>query len=58
MVKPHIVLEEKYDPRGRYLGKIVIYESELTPELLEYIKNDKDWKKYHQKLHERGYDVE
>ncbi|MEE9403112.1 MAG: hypothetical protein V3V47_07945 [Desulfobacteria bacterium] len=58
MGKPHIVLEEKYDSLGRYLGKIVVYESDLTPELLEYIKNDKDWKKYHKKLKDRGYDVE
>jgi len=56
-----IILEKKFDKKGKYLGKIVVYEDDLTPEFIEAIKLDvndkKGWKKHHQKLREKGYDI-
>lgn len=44
-----IVLEELFEG-DRYMGKIVIYEHELTPEFITKIKNDTademGWRKY------------
>lgn len=46
-----IVLEECFDEKGRYMGKIIIHEADLTPEFINKIKADKDdkmgFKKYH-----------
>lgn len=44
-----------------YLGSIVIYEEDLTPEFIEELKKDKDdkkgWKKYKKVLNDAGYTV-
>lgn len=41
-----------------YLGMIVIYEEQLTLEVLESIKNDEGWDKYRKILKDKGFDVE
>jgi len=57
-----IILEEVFDEKGRYLGKVVVYEEDLTPEFLEKCRKDtKDvmgWKKYRKRMKEHGYDIE
>ena len=57
-----IVLEECYNENGEYLGKIVINEEELTPELLKRVREDTDdklgWKKYRKVMKDNGIDVE
>lgn len=57
-----IVLEECFDEKGKYLGKIVIPISDLTPEFLALIRADKDdkmgWKKYRKIVKEHGHDIE
>ena len=52
-----IELKRYFDEKGKYLGKQVIYEVQLTPELLAKIKIDKDWKKYHKMLKDKGFDI-
>jgi len=56
-----IVLEECFDEKGDYLGKIVVNEEQLTPEFLKKIKEDTDdklgWKKYHKVLKDKGIDI-
>jgi len=59
-----ILLEETFDEKGRYLGKIVILREDLTPELIKKLKEDKEfidknpkWKEYKKILKEKGYDV-
>jgi hypothetical protein len=57
-----IVLEECYDEKGVYLGKIVINSEELIPELLKRVREDTDdklgWKKYRKVMKDNGIDVE
>ena len=57
-----IVLEECFNEKGKYLGKIVVHEADLTPEFLDKIKKDKDdkmgWKKYRKIMKDKGYDIE
>jgi len=57
-----IVLEVHYDPEGRYLGRTVIYASQLTPQKLNSIKGDladvQGFKAYHEALKKAGYDLE
>ncbi len=50
-----IVLEKVYDEQGIYKGRYVIYEADLTSELLEYIKIAPEWKKWRPGLKEKGY---
>ena len=52
-----IVLEMCYDETGRYVGKKVIYEEQLTPENLKKIKKDKDWKKHRKVMKQHGYNI-
>ena len=57
-----IILEECFDEKGVYLGKIVINQEELTPAFLKCIKEDVEdkqgWKKYHKVLKDNGIDIE
>ncbi|MBA7715200.1 hypothetical protein ES703_124241 [subsurface metagenome] len=57
-----IVLEEKFDKKGKYLGKIIVDVDSLTPEFLGKIKKDKSdkmgWKKYRKIMKDKGYDIE
>ena len=57
-----IVLETELNEKGKKLGDIVIYTEDLTPEFMTSIKADvgvvMGWKKYHQVLKEKVYDVE
>lgn len=39
MSEPHIELERHYDKNGKYLGKTIIYLSDLTPELRALIRD-------------------
>jgi len=59
MIK-EIILEEVYKD-GKYMGKIVTYEADLTPEFLDKVKKDKNdemgWKKYHKVLKDKGFDI-
>ena len=49
-----IVLEHCFNEKGKYMGKIIIHETDLTPEFIKKIKQDKDnkmgWRKYHKVL--------
>ena len=57
-----IILEEKFNEKGKYLGKIVVPIRDLTPEFIAGLKADKDdkqgWKKYRKIMKEQGYDIE
>jgi len=57
-----IVLEECFNEEGQYMGRIVVYETDLTPVFLDKIKADKDdkmgWKKYRKIMKKAGYDIE
>ena len=59
-----IILEKKYDARGKYLGKIVVHteDLDLNPEFLAKLKADKDdkhgWHKYRQVMKDAGYKIE
>ena len=54
-----IVLEDCYDEKGKFMGRISIPIADLTPEFLDKIKKDRKdkmgWKKYHDVLRENGY---
>lgn len=53
MSEKQIVLEYVFDDRGRYLGKLVVYESQV-PALLVALEadteNEMGWPKHHKKL--------
>ena len=56
-----IILEERFDKKGKYMGKIVIPITDLTPEFLNELKNDKydrlRWKQYRKVMKEHGYNI-
>lgn len=57
-----ILLEKCFDEKGKYMGKIIIHEADLTPEFLGKVKKDKDdkmgWKKYRKVMKKAGYNIE
>ena len=61
MIGKEILLEKCYNEKGKYMGKIVIQNTRLTPEFLDKIKKDKDdkmgWKQYHEKLKKEGFNI-
>lgn len=56
-----ILLEETFDEKGKYLGKIVVYTEVLTPEFIDALKADltdkQGWKKYRNVMKKAGYDI-
>lgn len=57
-----IVLKNEYDKNGKYLGRHVIYESQLTPVFVNSLKVDladnSGFKQYRDAMKKAGYDIE
>lgn len=61
MSSPHILLEEHYDKKGKYLGKTIIYLKDLTPAKIASLKTDvldsQGFHKYRKAMKDAGYDI-